>query len=298
MYARLTMILPLARHTSSVCLLALSLGLPTLAHAGSPPAGQSNLIKVELPTQPTEPEQSAVPIRVVIKASLDKNTEYFERELGERITVLLEDAGHETTTDAGEAEVTVRLRVRYFEDDRYSLDFVVDTDVQTGDQVRTLETLHCGECNDDTFFERMADYSQETLLGAVDDAVERARSERPVPVEGEPDGPRPDLPARIGALGYTGAGVALAGVGVTIAGAVLWGRGEEIEIAGVDTHSEDHRPTGKLLVGVGIGVAAIGAVMLGVDMGIRAKKRGRAERLTLIPTFGPDHAGLVFQGRF
>jgi len=293
MYARLTTIPPLARHTSSVCLLALLFGLPTLAHAGSPPVGQSNLTKVELPTQPTEPEQSAVPIRVVIKASLDKNSEYFERELGERITALLEDAGHETTTDAGEAEVTVRLRVRYFEDDRYSLDFVVHTDVQTGDQVRTLETLHCGECNDDAFFKRMADYSRETLLGAVDDAVERARSERPVPVEGEPDGPQPDLPARIGALGFTGAGV-----GVTIAGAVLWGRGKDIEFDGFDTHSKDYRPTGKLLVGVGLGAVAIGAVILGIDMGIRAKKRGRAERLTLIPTFGSNHAGLVFQGRF
>ena len=66
-------------------------------------------------------------------------------------------------------------------------------------------------------------------------------------------------------------------------------------------HAGEEGPPGYVLVGVGATAVVVGAVLLGVDLGVRAKKRKReaqAGKPAVFPIFSPDGVGVGVSGRF
>ncbi len=104
----------------------------------------------------------------------------------------------------------------------------------------------------------------------------------------------------IGPLGISGAVGLGVGLALTIAGAVEISKGQ-VPVPGtsyLDT-SEDHRPRGGILVGVGSAVLVAGAVMLGVDLVHRRAANGdRAASAHLFPLLTPTTAGFGVVGQF
>ncbi len=282
--------------------------VPTLALIFSLSSPVAALAKKMPAADPSPVEEAPVPIRIIVDVALDENTVFFQEKLSKYLREELESKGHTTTEDIELAEVTLRLRARYFDDDPDNLNFVIDTDIQVGNRAYTLESAHCAACVDDHFFVRVKEHTQDVLLDAVDTAVAEALEVRNAGPSG-PDGPGPNgsgpndpPPPRIGALGYTGIGALGLGLALGIGGAVELSRGADIEPSDNELARQvDHAPAGKVLLGVGGGLFVAGVIMLGVDLARRAKKESKRDRASLpllLPSVGPTSVGLTLIGRF
>jgi hypothetical protein len=103
---------------------------------------------------------------------------------------------------------------------------------------------------------------------------------------------------RIGPLGVVGAAVGGAGLGVLIAGAVLAAVGDSSRVDPNNPQQLEitrRRTPGLILLGTGAGAVAIGAVLLGVDLGRRAKAKRRgavAMQVARHMSFGAGGIGL------
>jgi len=128
-------------------------------------------------------------------------------------------------------------------------------------------------------------------------AAELLARQEPEPIAEAPAVVEPQPRVRtVGAVGYGGIASVLLGVAGTIAGAVDLNRGEVRQTNLII----DYRPRGRALAGVGIGLMAVGTVLLGVDLGLllprrEAKARARLDGVSVTSMNGP---GLVFSGRF
>ncbi len=81
----------------------------------------------------------------------------------------------------------------------------------------------------------------------------------------------------------------------------MWARGRAYDPGSLAAHEltgTDSRPPGYALLGVGAAVLVTGLVMVGVDVGRRAKQRKQREQgqAVLVPYFSPTGVGVV--GRF
>ncbi len=111
---------------------------------------------------------------------------------------------------------------------------------------------------------------------------------------------KPVRPAAIGPMGIAGIVLGSAGLGTTIAGAVDLGRGRVVEPStrtGFD-RGTDYRPRGRALLGAGLGMAVVGAVLVAVDVGLRAKKRKQRPLVEANVSVRPGFAGVYVGGRF
>jgi hypothetical protein len=102
----------------------------------------------------------------------------------------------------------------------------------------------------------------------------------------------------IGPLGGVGIGVAVLGVGATIAGAVELSKGKVYDPGTLDRPDlefTDHRPPGQALLGVGIATATVGVALLVTDVVIRSKKR-RAQTASARTPFPMVGDGIVGVG--
>lgn len=229
----------------------------------------------------------------------DEITRGLETRLREHQRDTLSRGGVEIRDDAEHRiEVTVR---RYGEDNlHYEADVVLYLDQASTPDVS--QKIQCELCRDSELVakvgEEVARLSGRILYAPTDD-------EQTAAVEPEPSPPEPDDQNEsvkpIGALGGIGIVLGVAGLATTIAGGVDLARGEVATNDDPGTQFgtvTDHRPRGRVLVGVGVGALVVGAVMIGVDVGLRGKKRRsrRAARLQL--DAGPDFVGTSIRGRF
>ena len=101
-------------------------------------------------------------------------------------------------------------------------------------------------------------------------------------------------------MGFAGIGVAVLGVGALVWGGVELSRGVVTDgLANEQRRLVDHGPRGTALVGVGAASLVVGAVLLGVDLGLRSKQRKQARSNTAVaPFWTPGHAGISVAGRF
>lgn len=222
----------------------------------------------------------------------------------EHMRELIEGGGYEV---APEAETVLRVRLRQLEagDANYGIHF----EFVEGDVVEpATEWTDCVFCTEARLLQKL-DATEEALLksiaerqaaGSSDDGGGETGGEETGGDEGgdgDGDVGKPVKP--IGALGGAGIGVAVVGIGVTIGGAVQWSRGRvpNDDITSMISEGRDYTGQGQLLVGIGVGAVVVGAVMLGVDVGLRAKRQ-KAPRAHIVPTLSGKHAGISITGRF
>lgn len=272
-----------------VCSLALSMPLaPSTAGAQAPS------------------EEASAPIRVYIETDTKA---LGERGLGMQGAVIremrgaFEAAGVELLEPEDEDPNAVRLRIRFTGNAEdvdvydYELNFEL-IDGKTATQL--IEPVACPKCVDAVLYEKLHEQVSPLVEAIKAETATNTDGSDSTPPSGDGDGDPATLPPKpIGVLGGMGIGVAAVGLGVTIAGAVQWSRGRvpEIDLTRPTSEGLDYTPQGKILVGVGVGTLVVGAVMLGVDLGLRAKQR-RKSNYSVVPTFGPQQAGISFHGRF
>jgi hypothetical protein len=255
-----------------------------------------------------------------------------ERDVGpvvlEQLRALVEAGDFEITDDAeGVPLLRVRLRLMEAGDRNYGIHF----EFVEGDAVEpAVQWTDCVFCTEARMLQRLESVAPELLaaiearlLGQPDAGSDTGGVGVGEDVGDESEGdeddggviaPPIDTRAKpIGPLGYAGIGTAVLGLGLTIGGAVEASRGRQYDPAcGPDgcpmgtsnTYQEltgtDHRPIGYALLGVGVSAAIAGIVMIGVDVGRRAKTRRPADqrRALIVPIASPAGAGIGVSGHF
>jgi hypothetical protein len=214
-----------------------------------------------------------------------------------------------------DAALAFRLRFDPLREDRFDyglrFEFVTEAEVESA-----IEWVPCITCTDAKLLE-ILDKKAPELLEATNErfaATETSTtSEESTSDEGDSrttpdeastgedtgeDGEPVEVPAPIGPLGIGGAIGLAAGLGLSIAGGVEFRhQTEELDLAKEVSGRADHRPTGRALLGAGIGVAVVGVALLATDLALRAKKR-KTNSVTITPTLSPEYAGIGIGGRF
>jgi hypothetical protein len=104
-------------------------------------------------------------------------------------------------------------------------------------------------------------------------------------------------PRALGRVGWTGVGLLIAGVGVAATGGALLGV-DRTPHPDRATQLRDWQPAGYGLLATGGALLVTGVVMVVVDAVPRARARRSAKNAAVTPTLGPTHAGAVLKFRF
>gem|GEM_PF-1621626 len=309
---------PSNRHNAALgLLLSAGLALSPLAPSQAAPG----------PEAPT-PGLPGPTIRVALEADVSELGE-LGHGLGKKMIEQLQDdfeaAGIEVVGVGEPADVALRIRIRVLESDEW--DYGLHFEFVGEDKKRTrsaIDWFDCHLCVDARMFPRL-DAVAPDLIAAIEREVasmaevgDSGDNDGSGDTEGggssdsgedsdtgeDPDGgsePPPPKPKPIGALGFAGvAGLAL-GTGLGIAGVVELPRGVALGQSDATPFLDeiDHRTPGLVLLGVGAAVFVAGAVMLGIDVGTRAKKRrpDTARLPTVSPLVGRI-TGLGVAGKF
>ena len=212
--------------------------------------------------------------------------------------------GIEVGTDA---EVTVTLHVLDLEDrvdpKRIVVDYGVRIEVRTDAEKLGDEIVQCMQMGEAELVD-CAVSGIETVLQFVP-RVESVPTDSHDPPKVPPPDPvantnmTSERIAPVGPVGIVGIVVGVGAIVTGIAGAIDLGRGEVVgDDVGGGSHATDYRPRGRPLVGVGAGLLVAGAVLFGVDFGIRAKRRKQAASKAVSIGIGPGFTGLTVHGRF
>lgn len=255
------------------------------------------------PDQPAGHEASPhadnpVRVRVVVDAkALGDAAEFFEQEVASRVDGLVDGGGHEVV-DSLDADVTVRVRLTFYNAD--DLDYEIDVDVSAGKEIIRLERQGCPQCVDEDLLAKVEE-QREQILAGIDEALERAGG-RTGESDGNGDAAKATV-APIGPLAVVGIVVMGLGLGVTIGGAVELGRGEVYDdvVPGAPYQlGNDHAPRGQTLLGAGIGGLVVGGALLTTGLVLRSKRRSsqREQAGVVVPMIAPTTVGLGWVGRF
>jgi hypothetical protein len=135
----------------------------------------------------------------------------------------------------------------------------------------------------------------ERYLAEWDDARVQADSDAVTPAPPSETLEPVDVPPprRLGRVGWTGVGLVIAGVGAAATGGALVGIGETPDPDRA-TKLRDWKPAGYGLLASGGALLLTGIVLVVVDAVPRARaRRSRGDRRTsIVPAFGPRHAGV------
>ena len=183
-----------------------------------------------------------------------------------------------------------------------AFEYSVETTPWAADAGRTSEKGTCAPCSDEMTVAKITG-----LFGARFDALADTTGEAP-PSESaaEPVGPKAppppsqqpsdDDPKKVGALGWAGIGVALAGAATGGAGIVLLLRDDRVRVdpaAPLHVERTSTRRSGIALAVVGGALVISGIVMVAVDQ-VKRKRR----RVAWAPAMAPGFAGFELAGRF
>ncbi len=253
-----------------------------------------------LAAAPTSPEER--PVKTVRFVIVDDEIEedwvdHFREQTRDKIHSVIEDAGF-TLTDEVTADATVRLSLEV--DDAENFVYHFEIEVVVGDQHTALDDAKCEDCLTDKLVS-VAEQQAPRIIDALKVARVRSNATNAAVSDGSADEPRKVAP--IGPLGGVGIGVAVLGVGATIAGAVELSKGKVYDAEsreGPDLQFTDHRPPGKALLGAGIAVATVGVALLVTDVVIRSKKRRaqQASARTPFPLVGDGVVGIGLIQKF
>lgn len=251
-----------------------------------------------------EPRYAPVAVQTNFEGQDPERTKRLQASLEKRAVEVLQHQYDIEVRDPAEAKAEIVIYVRDLEEGPTKklavLDYGVRVEVQidgenVGDQI--VPCMEKGEAE-----------LVDCAIGGIPAVLEHLPTEEvpteapkdPPVQEGNPDGPEDqptDRVAPIGGLGVVGIVVGAGGIATLIAGGVYLGRGEVTDDVGGFDDAQDFRPRGRVLVGVGAGLLGVGMIALGVDVGLRAKKRKKtAARLRL--NTGPGIAGIGLSGRF
>ena len=233
----------------------------------------------------------------------DVVTKDIHKWLLEDETKVLADGG---ITIAEDAPHTIRVAVRrYGEGD---IHYEATVTLREGDEAepKAERTVTCEACSETELVAKVVNEVARVSGLIVYDADPQPETADPAPGTenagtgsdgGENHGP---APRAMGGLGYAGIGIGAAGLATAIAGGVYLARGDRV--VGDDGSRldlvEHNRRLGAPLLGVGIGAFVVGAIMVGVDVGRRAKQRKAKNNQPVGIQVRPGFTGVTLRGRF
>jgi hypothetical protein len=252
-------------------------------------------------SDPAEPGLLRVNIDLIVDTLPERMQAKVAAELERQFAVLAEQFGL-VLVPRDAATLFVRLELN--QPDKSAEVFLVDTvAVYDGDVLPRESARACIQCTPAEMVEdglkivpsALAQIEQRRAEAAVAAAQAEAAAEQ---VEDAPSESPPMASVRqLGAAGYVGISSSVLGLGSTIGSSVLLARGSPDPTSVQDVNL---RAPGTVLVGAGLGMMVVGAVLLAVDLTVleqrrRSKARARIDSVSLGTTSGP---ALVVSGRF
>lgn len=252
------------------------------------------------PSEASSSSEVAVVILMTTDVAENQKTE-FGTELYERQLPGFAKGRGLREVSSKDAELTFRLHITQLDDDVNG--YVVSSAAIYYGEVLTEPERVCLQCTP-------AEVIAEALINlerAATAVVEHRAALEPAEAEAAPTHelptPAPEPRVRtLGALSYLGISSIALGLGGAVAGAVLLDRGVVVESDPGDRLIEatDYRPPAAALLGVGVGMVALGAVLLGADIGVllprrRARARAQVDGVAVTSVGGP---GVLVVGRF
>ncbi|NJK31746.1 MAG: hypothetical protein HC927_04615 [Deltaproteobacteria bacterium] len=231
------------------------------------------------------PEAEAIRVAVDTSSLTEDDGKRLRELVGAELIREVEVGGFAITEK--NVRTTLRVRIEYL--DQEDLEYAIHYDIQHDDELITdVPWIACVTCVDAALIRKI----QEGLPAALE-RIREIEEEPALPPETAD--PKTPAIAPIGGLGIAGVVVAGLGLGTMIAGGVELGRGVVIEGGAEQTRTRiDHRTPGAALLGVGSAALVAGAILLGVDLGLRAKRRKQAAgaQTLVLPIIGPEQVGL------
>lgn len=241
------------------------------------------------------------------KAAAAEKSGFFVRDDAAR--ALRERHHVEVVEDTTAPTILVKLAWRDYENSVYRIEVFTR---RPGEALERVEAFEATCINNSKLVE--------AVLGKLPAALEQLAKPRQLAAEPEAGEPEPDpevsepaeqrTPAApvndtkneaapLGAVGIVGIVAGVGGLGMVGFGISRLVKGETRMI---DSDREqrgvisDARPQGRAWLGAGVGVAAVGATMLVLDLTVLRKRRART--VALVPVFGLGTAGFDVRGRF
>lgn len=276
-------------NNSAIFVLALIVGVPltpTVVAAQSPKAPETT---------------SPIHVRIEVdEDALGDGGVGLDTQVAEQMKPAFEEGGIQLVeTDQTDA-LLLRIRIGGKAEDVELFDFQLHFELIDGKTAtRLIEPVHCGGCFDHVLYETLVKQVP-ALIDAIEAELRAETGDTPPSGDGDGDSSEPP-PKAIGPVGFAGIGVSALGIGVTIGGAVGLSLGLVEQRPGdfYDRTVTNHRPPGYALLGVGVGATVAGLVMIGVDVGRRAKQRKqRPQQAVVVPLMSPTSAGVGVVGRF
>jgi len=266
------------------CALALALAMPTSAFAFEPAtaAAPSQAAKVDLDLSGLEPIDPAL-----------------RADLAKRIHAATEPVVRGQSLPADKIHLIVVWRDADAFD--YKVDVVLDAEGGVAERKHVISTGPNTEEGElaDVIAAGLERYLGE-WQGAYDREQERLRKEKETQDAGPiAPSPRPadvtPMPKqrRLGKVGWTGVGLAIAGAGAMATGGALAGIRTTPDPDDA-TQLRDWRPAGYGLLATGGALLLTGVILVAVD----ASKRSRARRAAVAPVLGPKQAGVQLRMHF
>ncbi|KIG14938.1 hypothetical protein DB30_06240 [Enhygromyxa salina] len=214
----------------------------------------------------------------------------------DRVGPRVRAATFELVGDGDPAEMVLRVRLRVLKSGEYDYGVHFEFVDDGGGREPAIEWVDCHVCVDARLIP-VLDEQLPALLMSLEARVEALADAREAGAADETPPPKV-----ITGLGIGGAIVAAVGVGVLIGGGVEVSRGVVLE-DGLDEQGvrTDHRAPGYALVGVGAAALVAGVILLGVDLGVQAKKRKQragAGQARVFPLVHSTSVGLGVSGKF
>lgn len=248
-----------------------------------------------------EPEPSASEAAVQVTASSElglpaADAALFDRSIAEAAERGAHEAGVALRDDAPSSLV---IRISWAGDQ--PIDYVGNIEIRAGSEELALRGFDCQMCGTDVLLDRVR--SEVALaLGTVGqwprdepEAIAESVVEPPVGTAMD-DAPRLRQRRGLGALGWSGVGVATFGVATGVVGAVLWARDDRLELRPDEpqpVYVNSTRSPGIALVAVGSGALVAGASLLVVDL-----VRRRRSRVRPAASLHRGFVGVALSGRF
>lgn len=230
----------------------------------------SALADVPAPVESEERPVKSVRFIIVDDGIEEDWVDHFREQTREKIHTGITEAGF-VITDEVTADATVRLSLKV--DDAANFIYHFEIEIAVGDQHTVLDQAKCEDCLTDKLV-LVAEQQAPRIIDAL--KVARVRSNAPPTTLPHEPTNEDEKVEPLGPLGGVGIGVAVLGLGATIAGAVEISKGKVVDPDSLDRPDlefTDHRPAGRALLGVGVAAVTVGVALLVTDVVIRSKKR-------------------------
>lgn len=260
-----------------------------------------SVARAEVPPSAASPSgEVAVVILMTADVAEDQSFE-FGTELYERQFPAFAKEHGLREVSGKDAELTFRLHITQLDEDVNG--YVISSAAIYHGEVLTEPERVCLQCTPSEVIAEVLINLERAAAAVVEHRAELEREEAEAALTYELPTPAPEPRVReLGVLSYIGISSVAFGLGGAIAGAVVLGRGivVESEPGSSLVEATDYRPPGAALLGVGVGMMAIGTAMLGVDVGVllprrRAQARAQLDGVAVTSVGGP---GVLVVGRF